>query len=99
MRHTGLVLPVGSMNRNESVHSGLNALFSLSTFLFLESAICSLFLSPFLRLTCHFLNFLRRSRLYLSLSPAQSSVSLPLFSLHVSLSFFLSNVFSCVACF
>ncbi len=32
--------------RIESVHSGLNAVFSLSTFLFLENAICSLFYLP-----------------------------------------------------
>ena len=36
MRHTGSVLPVGRMNMNESVHSGLKA-----TFLFLESAMCN----------------------------------------------------------
>lgn len=68
MGHTGLVLPVGSMNRNESVHFGLKALFLLSTFLFLESVICSLFFSSYLHLTRLFLNFLPQSRLYLSFS-------------------------------
>ena len=43
MRQTGFVLPAARMNMNKSVHSLLKALFSLSTFLFLESTTCSYF--------------------------------------------------------
>lgn len=47
---TGLALPVGSMNTKESVHSGLNTLLSLFTFLFffVDSLVR---VSPFLGLT------------------------------------------------
>ncbi len=91
MRHTGLVLPVGSMSIKESVHSGLNALFLLSTLIFWRA--------PFVPYFSLFLNFLRLTSIFLSFSahsPVFLCSSLVCFSLflHLSVSLFSLVCFS-----
>ncbi len=65
--------------------------FHCPLFFFLESAICSLFFSPFVSLACFSLS---SSLVYFSLSPSHLPVSLFLLHLSISLSFSIS-----LACF